>query len=109
MSKQKEWVFLAKDNRPYFYKDGWLYWWHPDKRWVTHQKISDFQSQMLINNLSLYEQSIYFKDSDYKPDWYTELDDRGDFCKCGQVKHVGFDECIDCHDESVYGSSTKGQ
>lgn len=75
MDNQKEWVFIAKDNRPYFYKDGWLHWWHPDKKWVTHKKISDLQAVGMIKNLSLYAQSLYFKESEYKPDWYTEIID----------------------------------
>ena len=29
---------------------------------------------------------------------FFKLDD-GDFCECGQVKHVGFNKCADCIDE----------
>lgn len=21
---------------------------------------------------------------------------KSDFCKCGQIKHVGYDQCVDC-------------
>lgn len=72
MSDQKEFVFLGGDGRPYFYKDNWIHWWHPNKNWVTMRRISGAQVDMLPNNISLYGQSLYFKDSDYKPDWYTE-------------------------------------
>ena len=94
---EKEFVFIGIDARPHYVKDGWLWWWHPDKKWVTEKPIDDDSIRLLPDNLSKYEQSLYFMNSDYKPPWYKI--ERSDFCKCGQVKHVGFDECCDCLDE----------
>lgn len=96
----KSFVFIGQDNKPYYYKENWLYWWHPDNNWVSLRKVPDEIATLLSTNLTSYEQSLYFKNSKYKPIWYTELNpnSRSDFCICGQIKHVGYDQCSDCLD-----------
>jgi len=101
--KESEFVFIGNDTRPHYVKDGWLWWWHPDKKWVSEKKLTDQEIKLLPDNLSKREQSLYFKDSEYKPSWYEEK--KSDFCRCGQIKHVGCDECWDCLD--VYGSHAR--
>lgn len=93
---KREFVFIGSDTRPHYVKDNFLWWWHPDKKWVSERKLTDQAISMLPDNLSVYEQSLYFMESDYKPARYEiEI---SDFCKCGQVKHVGFDQCHVCLD-----------
>lgn len=42
---EKGFVFLAGNGSPYYCKmyhgSAWLFYWHPDKRWVTCKKITD--------------------------------------------------------------------
>lgn len=68
MSKFKPRVFLGNDSRPYMAKviDGfiWIYYLHPDNRWVTLKKIDLQKSHLITDNLTEFEQSTYpqFKD-----------------------------------------------
>ena len=36
-----------------------------------------------------------------KEDWRNQ----SNFCKCGQVKHVGFDKCVDCLNDNQVNST----
>jgi hypothetical protein len=98
----KGFIFLGADHRPYrcsmIGDEAWLHWWHPDKKWVTMRPVSQTEIWSMPRNLTDAEQELY------RPDWeknnkQMHVDAKSNFCVCGQVKHVGFDECIDCIDE----------
>jgi len=57
-------VFLDKLSRPYLVKkwggSHWLFYWHPDKRWVSLRKCNP--GEVFPINLTQEQQDLYFKE-----------------------------------------------
>lgn len=60
----EEFVFLNEDNEPRYCRlwghHWWLFYWHPDKKWVSLQPITIEEVASLPRNLSKEHQAIYF-------------------------------------------------
>ena len=62
---EKGFVFLDSVNRPYLCRiwgeenKPWLFWWHPDKYWVSHREVTQEEVWNFPRNLSEEEQNLY--------------------------------------------------
>lgn len=63
-----DFIFLDQRGKPYRCKtwgDGcWLFYWHSDKKWVSHQAVTDDEVAAFPRNLSPEEQEMYMKDGE---------------------------------------------
>ncbi len=61
----KGFVFLDKSNRPYrccmYQGTPWLFYWHPDNRWVTLRQVTQTEIWQMPHNLTQEEQDYYYK------------------------------------------------
>jgi len=62
---EKGFVFLDKLNRPYrccmYHGTPWLFYWHPDNKWVTLRQINQADIWQMPHNLNQKEQDLYYK------------------------------------------------
>jgi len=57
-------VFLDSASRPYlvgkWHGKDWLFYWHPDNRWVSLRKVSD-GPMLFVDYLPEDQQAAYFR------------------------------------------------
>jgi hypothetical protein len=48
--EQFDFVYIASDQRPYRVKTWgptpWMFYWHPDKKWVSHKELTFEQARL---------------------------------------------------------------
>lgn len=56
-------IFLDEANRPYWVRlwEGkpWLFYWHPDNKWVSLREVFTAETMGFPDNLSEAEQDLY--------------------------------------------------
>lgn len=60
---ERGFVFLDRFMRPVwcalYHGSPWLFWWHPDRHWVTMREVTQDEVFLLPRNLSAAEQDMY--------------------------------------------------
>lgn len=64
---KKGFVFLDNSNRPYrcamWGNEPWLFYWHPDKKWVSLRTVSQFEVWTFQSHeLPKEQQEMYLKE-----------------------------------------------
>ncbi len=64
---EKGFIFLDQLNRPYrccmYQGEPWLFYWHPDKKWVTCRTVTQTDIFLMPHNLTEKEQECYMLQS----------------------------------------------
>lgn len=67
---EKGFVFLDDDSRPYrccmYCGTPWLFYWHPDKVWVTLKPVTQTDIWSMPHNLTQEQQDCYFSKEEAK-------------------------------------------
>lgn len=63
---EKGFAFLDSAGRPYLCAmwggNPWLFYWHPDKKWVSLRQVSQFDIWKFPKNLTTEERDIYWEE-----------------------------------------------
>lgn len=56
-------VFTDKQNRPYYCRtwedETWLFYWHPDKKWVSLRQVTEEEKDKFPRNVSAQLQQAF--------------------------------------------------
>lgn len=65
---EKGFIFLNTNDRPFkccmYFNNPWLFYWHPDNKWVTLRQVTQDEIFKLPRNLSKEHQEVYNKISE---------------------------------------------
>ena len=60
---ERGFVFIGDDGRPYWCAlhcgEPWLFWWHPDRHWVTLHPVTKMYVWALPRTLTDHEEDVY--------------------------------------------------